>query len=84
MGLCTKPSILPSFLTNKIFSLEFLKQKLTVEEEHILNFRKILDMKFPWEEGPYVVKSRAALPIIDNVLKNMGFSLGTAMNYDPH
>ena len=33
---------------------------------------------------PYVVKSRDDLPIIDNLLNNMGFSLGTTMNYDPH
>ena len=64
--------------------MEFLRQKLIVKEEDILNFRKSLDMKFPWEAGPYVVKSRATLPIIDNLLNSMGFSLGTAINYDPH
>ena len=41
-------------------------------------------MKFPWEAGPYVVKSRDALPVIDNMLKSMGFLLGVAINYDPH
>ena len=50
----------------------------------MLNFRKNLDIKFPWEEGPYVVKSRVALPIINNLLISMGFSLGVAINYDPH
>ena len=78
------PYVLPSFLTTRIFSLEFLRQNIIVEEEHILSFRKSLDMKFPWEVGPYVVKSRASLPIIDNILKSMGFSLGTAINYYPH
>ena len=76
--------ILPFFLKNRISSLELFKQRLTVEEEHILNFSKSLDIKFPWEEGPYVVKSRVALPIIDNLLRSMGFSLGDAINYDPH
>ena len=83
-GFVHQPYILPSFLTTRIFSLEFLRQKLTVEEELTLNFRNNLDIKFPWEEGPYVVKSRAALPIIDNLLKSMGFSLGVVINYDPH
>ena len=41
-------------------------------------------MEFTWEAGPYVVKSRVTLPIIDNLLKSMGFCLGTAINYDPH
>ena len=41
-------------------------------------------MKFPWEAGPYVVKSRASLPVIDNMLKSMGFPMGVAINYDTH
>ena len=41
-------------------------------------------MKFPLEAGPYVVKSRAALPVIDNMLKSMGFPSRVAINYDPH
>ena len=46
-GFVHQPYVLLDFLTVRIFSLEFLRQKLTVEEEHILSFRKILDMKFP-------------------------------------
>ena len=79
-----QPYILPAFLTTRIFYLDFFIQRLIVKEEHILKFRKSLDIKFPWEEGPYVVKSRAALPIIDNFLRSMGFSLGFSINYDPH
>ena len=83
-GFVYQPYVLPAFLTARIFSLEFLRQKLTVEEEHVLSFRKSLDMKFPWEAGPYVVKSKVALPVIDNMVKSMGFPLGVAINYDPH
>ena len=83
-GFVHQPYVLPTFLTIRIFSLEFLRHKLTVEEEHILSFRKSLDMKFPKEARPYVVKSRASLPIIDNMLKSMGFHMGVAINYDPH
>ena len=72
-GFVHCPYILPVFLTTNIFSLEFLRQKLAVEEDHILSFRKSLDIKFLCEEGPYVVKSRVALPIIDNLLRSMGF-----------
>ena len=78
------PYIFPSFLTTRIFSLYFFRQWLTVEEEHILNFSKRRDIKFSWEKGPYVVKSRVVLPIIDNLLRSIGISLGGSMNYDPH
>ena len=31
-----------------------------------------------------MVKSRASLPLVGNLLKGMGFSLEQAINYDPH
>ena len=34
--------------------------------------------------GPYTVRSRATLPMVGNLLKDMGFSLEQAVNYDPH
>ena len=46
-GFVHHPYILPSFLTTRIFSLEFIRQRLTVEEEHILNFKKSSYIKFP-------------------------------------
>ena len=34
--------------------------------------------------GPYTVNSIASLPLVVNILKDMGFSLEQAVNYDPH
>ena len=34
--------------------------------------------------GPYTVRSRAALPLVGNLLKGMKFSLEQAINFDPH
>ena len=34
--------------------------------------------------GPYTVRSRVDLPLVGHLLKDMGFSLEKAMNYDPH
>ena len=79
-----QPYILPAFLTTRVFSLEFVRQRLTIEEEHILSFKKNIDIIFPLVEGPYVLKSRPSLPIIDNLLRSMGFSLGASINYDPY
>ena len=49
-----------------------------------MRFRKGSGINFPYEIGPYTVKSRTALPLVDSLLKSMGFSLGQAINYDPH
>ena len=78
------PYVLPAFLTAGVFSLELIRQRLTVEEEHFLNAKKGSNISFPWEVGPYTVKSKASLPMVYNLLKGMGFSLEQAIDYDPH
>ena len=83
-GFIHQPYILPAFLTVRVFSLELVTKRLTVEEEYIPSFRKISRIKFPWKVGPCTIKSRAALPLADNLLRNMGFLLGQSINYDPH
>ena len=79
-----QPYILPAFLTAMVFSLELIKQRLTVEEEHFLNSKKSSNLIFPWEVGPYTVRSRVSLPLVGSLLKDMGFSLEQAVNYNPH
>ena len=83
-GFVHQPYVLTTILTVRIFSLELIKQRLIVEEEHIMSFRKRLGINFPWGIGPYTVKNRTSLPLVDSFLKSMGFSLGQAINYDPH
>ena len=34
--------------------------------------------------GPYIVRSKAGLPQVTNLLKGMGFSLEQVINYEPH
>ena len=75
-GFLHPPYILPAFLTPEVFFLELIRQKLILEEEHFLTFKKILSLIFPWELKPYTVRSRDALPLVANLLRGMEFSLG--------
>ena len=83
-GFVHQPYILPAFLTIKNFPLELVRQRITIEEEHILSFRKSSGINFSRKVGPYSVKSRAALPLVNNLLRSMGFLLRQAINYGPH
>ena len=51
-GFVHQPYILPTFLTARVFSLELIRQILTVEEEHFLNYKKSSNLIFPWEVRP--------------------------------
>ena len=59
-----EPYILPAFLTPMIFALELIRQKLIIENEHFINFRKASEIKFPWVVGPFIIKRKVALPVV--------------------
>ena len=83
-GFIHPPYVLHAFLTPRVFSLELIQRKLIVEEENFLNFKKSLSLIFTWELKPCTIRSRDAFPLVANFLKGMEFSLGKAINYDPH
>ena len=64
--------------------MELIGQRLTVEEEHFLNYKKSSNLIFPWEVGPYTVRSITASPLVGYILKDMVFYLEKVVNYDPH
>ena len=73
-----------AFLTPRVFSMEFIRQNLIVETEHFLNFMKSTEIKYPWVVGPFTIKNKDALPMTESLLREMGFSMEPAVNYDPH
>ena len=63
-GFSHEPYILLAFLTPRIFALELIIQKLMVENEHFISFRKASKIKFPWVVGPFIIKSKSPLAMI--------------------
>jgi hypothetical protein len=53
------PYLLPVFLTPRIFSLEFIRQRIISETEHFLKAHKASNLKFPFMVGPFVVKNKS-------------------------
>ena len=82
-GFVHQSYVLPTFLTPRIFALELIKKELIVENEHFINFRKSLEIKFPWVVGPFIIKSKVSLPIVESLLKEMDFKTTFVVNYDP-
>ena len=55
-----------------------------MENEHFISFRKALEIKFLWVVGPFIIKSKVVFPVLESLLKEMGFHTYTVINYDPH
>ena len=64
--------------------MELIRQKLIVETEHFLNFKNSNEIRYPWDVGPFIIKNKVALPMIESLLKEMGFFTKAAINYDCH
>lgn len=78
------PYLIPPFLTPRLFSLEFIMKKLYFEIEHFLNHKKVSNLKFPFNVGPFIVKTKSTLHIIERFLKVMGFKEVEKIRYGPH
>ena len=77
------PYFFLAFSTPRFFSMEFIRQKLIVETEHFLNFKKSTEIKYPWDVIPFITKNKASMLMIEILLKEMGFLIEPAINYDP-
>jgi hypothetical protein len=83
-GCHESPYLLPIFLTPRIFSLEFIRQRIISETEHFLKLHKASNLKFPFIIGPFIVKSRSCLSQVQAKLKEFGFAQLQGRRYDPH
>ena len=83
-GFVHPPYMFPTFLTPRVFSMEFIRQELIVENEHFLNFKKSSKNKFPLKVVPFIMKNKVALTIIEGLLQDMNFMKTSKINYDPH
>ena len=83
-GFTGEPYRLPVFLTPRIFALEFMRQRLCVEEEHFGAFKKYSNVKFPLKVGPFIFKNKSDVLFIEKLLEVMDFQKEQRINYDPH
>ena len=61
-----------------------MRHKLIVGNAHFLSFRKASEIKFPLKVGPFIIKNKASLPLVEGLLQDMNFMKATKINYDPH
>ena len=48
-----------------------------------MSFKKDLEIKFTWVIGPFMIKNKVALPIVESLLQEMDFKTIFVVNYDP-
>ena len=67
------PFMLPVYLNPSVFTLELIRQRISIDEEHFIAHKKDSWIKYPINFGPFVVKSPTTLPMVEKILKAMKF-----------
>lgn len=57
-GFEKEPYLFPTFLTPKIYSLEYIKKRIAADLFHFVNNNKTSNFKLQHNIGPFVVKNR--------------------------
>ena len=82
-GFEGEPFRLPKFVGRRLFSLEFLRQRLVAENDNFIKHKKASSLKFIFTMEPFVVKSILVANVLDQILRSMGFESDKALKYDP-
>lgn len=70
------------FVPVRIFSLEYVRQILNMDEMHFVTNKKS-KLKLKAQVGPYILNTRAASKEVENILKYMKFKLSFTCSYEP-
>ena len=83
-GFEENPSRFPTFLTPHIFSLEVLRQRLHFDELHFESKKQTSTFKVPITVGPFTMRNKATIELIDDMMAYFGFVEDFSCQYDPH
>ena len=67
-GFTCYPFLLPTFLTDIVFALEFARQRIHTEKEHFLNNKKGCNISFHYSIGPFGINSIQTIEILTKML----------------
>jgi hypothetical protein len=76
--------ILSVFLTPSIFALEVLRQRLHSYLVHLASRNQTSSFKVPITLGPFIVKHKSIVELIDDIMACFGFQEEPSCQYDPY
>jgi len=77
------PYKLPKYLPIRIFALEYIRQRLNVDEVHFVATKKKSQFKLKAQVGHFICNTRETREEVDRLLKEMKFGLSFTWSYNP-
>lgn len=72
-GLEEELYLLPTFLTRRIYYLDYIRKRLVSNHLHFVIHNKATTFKLHQKIGPFAVKSRTTKKIVEDLLKDLNF-----------
>jgi len=69
------PYKLPFFVLMRIFSLDFISQRMNIDEIHFVSRNKKAQFMLKAQVGPFIVNTRVENKEVKNLLRQMKFKL---------
>ena len=82
-GSKINPSILPTFLTPRIFALDILRKSFDYDYLHFSKKNHVAYFKLPITTGPFTTKNRSEVQLIEDMLTYFIFEIDGSCQYDP-
>ena len=83
-GFDRHPYRLPAFLTPRIFSMEVIRERFHVDFQHFSGRKQASSIKLPITIGPFTIKSKEVINLIDDIMASFKFPIDVACQYDPY
>lgn len=83
-GAGVEPYRLPIFVPIRLFSLEFIRKSLNVDQIHFVPMKKVHMFKLLMSVGLFIVNMRQAADEVNMMLDGIHLLLGDKWAYDPH
>jgi hypothetical protein len=78
------PYKLPKLLTPRVFALEYVRQRLNVDEIYFTKSKKKSHIVYPIALGGYAFGNHKGAREVANILQEMNLPLDKPWKYDPH
>jgi len=77
------PYKLRKYVPMRIFSFEYIRQMINMDDLHFVSAKKKAQFKIKTQVGPFICNIKAASNEADALLKQMNFQLSFTWSYDP-
>lgn len=77
------PYKIPKYVSMSIFSLEYIRKMISMDEIHFVSGKRKSQYKIKTQVGPFIYNTRTIIDVVDSILRKFNFQASFTWAYDP-